>query len=420
MSIFGKVLAIVNALAVVGVLALMAMSYAKRLSWEYAVYRQDILINGLPVDNASSGQQKAGEPSISKETQQDLFRQVTPSTPVATQEDEVTRVKNALSSQVQSAGDKNNQIKELARIMTPMSDTIEERRRMIDYQTHLRDAKTFAALKDRLLAAHKAATAPQPGQAKPYEERFHDALAVTFTDPPGPFAEAFLAEMKANPNANPDTAFDQSVDKQLAQLQGQFDRMFQNALSGGENVQRGATPQQKRTIARLLFNTVEVQASSGGGGGAKADLNDSAYKRFFVVVGVKAAVEAINDQASILQELTFETRAERQRERNLFSVEHRKAVDLVLDKKAEVDHHTQLLALKRTEKLAHEATLEGRRRDVMAYEKQLAEERQKTTQNLEQLHQLSDRLFAERVKLRENSEDNQKLEKQIRTLENGR
>jgi hypothetical protein len=39
---------------------------------------------------------------------------------------------------------------------------------------------------------------------------------------------------------------------------------------------------------------------------------------------------------------------------------------------------------------------------------------------LEQLRKLSDQLFAERVKLRENSDDNQKLEKQIRALESGR
>lgn len=416
MSIFGKILAFVNVLAVVGVLVLMAMNYAKRLSWEYAVFRQDLLINGLPVDNESA--QQAGATQITPETQQDMFRQVSPSTPVATQKDEVDRVKRELSSQVQNAGDKKKQIRTLAMIMTPMAETSEQRRHMNAYETLLRDDKTFAALKDRLLTAHKAATTPQQGQAKPYEERFHDALAVTFTDPPGPFAEAFLAEMKANPQPDPAQALEQSLDKQLAQLQAQFDQMFQNALTGGEGVQRGAISQQKRTIARLLFNMVEVL--SPGGAAAQGDLNDPAYKRFFIVVGVKSAEEAINDQASILQELTFETRAERLRERNLFAVEHRKTVDLVLEKKADTDQHTQLLALKKKETVAHATTLEQRRQDVKGYEDQLAAERRKTAQNLDQLQKLSDRLLAERVKLRENSEDNQKLEKQIRSLETRR
>lgn len=416
MSIFGKILAFVNVLAVVGVLVLMAMNYAKRLSWEYAIFRQDLLINGLPVDNESA--QQAGATQITPETQQDMFRQVSPSTPVATQKDEVDRVKRELSSQVQNAGDKKKQIRTLAMIMTPMAETSEQRRHMNAYETLLRDDKTFAALKDRLLTAHKAATTPQQGQAKPYEERFHDALAVTFTDPPGPFAEAFLAEMKANPQPDPAQALEQSLDKQLAQLQAQFDQMFQNALTGGEGVQRGAISQQKRTIARLLFNMVEVL--SPGGAAAQGDLNDPAYKRFFIVVGVKSAEEAINDQASILQELTFETRAERLRERNLFAVEHRKTVDLVLEKKADTDQHTQLLALKKKETVAHATTLEQRRQDVKGYEDQLAAERRKTAQNLDQLQKLSDRLLAERVKLRENSEDNQKLEKQIRSLETRR
>lgn len=420
MSIFGKILAIVNVLAVVGVLVLLGMNYFKRLSWEYAVFRQDLMINGLPLDDKETDEwQQPSVANLTSQTQQDLFKQASPSTPVATQQAELDRVKNALRSGVQAAGDRNKQIAALAHILMPMANTIEQRQRMLSYQTYLRDEKSFDVLKARLQAAHSAATAEQQGRAKPYEERFRDSLAATFSYPPGPFGDAFVAVMKANPKTDFNAALNQSLDNQLKQLEEQFEQMFRAAFNGGEGVQPGAPSQQKRTIARLLFSMVDILSPPAAG--AKPDVrNDPAYKRFYIVVGVKSAVEAINDQANILQELSFEAQGERLRDRNLFAVEHRKAVSLVLDKKALVDHHTLLLDHKKQEREAHEVTLERRRQDIKAYEEQLAVERQKTAENLVQLNKLSEKLFAERVKLRENSDDNQKLEKQIRSLETGR
>lgn len=416
MSIFGKILAVLNVLAVIGVIALLGMNYAKRQNWEYAVFRQDLMIKGLPLDDKETDDlQQPVVSKIGEKTRQDLFRQASPATPVATQQEELKRVEDALRGQVQAAGDKKKQIAALARILTPMAETSEQRLRMMTCQAYLFDDNTFAVLKQRLLAAHSAATAPRQGREKPYEERFHDALALTFSDPPGPLGEEFLAVMKADPKQNFDSVLDKALDNQLVQLQSQFDQMFKNAWTGGEGNQEGAPAQQKRTIARLLFNMVEVS-----GGNVNLDLNDPAYRRFFIVVGVKAATEAINDQANILQALTFETQAERQRERNLFAVEHRKTVDLVLEKKAAVDQHALLLSVKKKEKETHESALANRRQDVQRYEEQLSAERKRTTQNLEQLRKLSDYLFDERVKLRETSEDNQKLEKQIRALEAGR
>jgi hypothetical protein len=423
MSLFGKILAIFNVFAVVGTLALLAMNYSKRQSWEYAVFRQDLMIQGLPLGGELPEQQPTHE-KIGEKTQQDLFKQASPSTPVATQKAELDRVQNLLKNQYQSAGEKWKQIAALAHILTPMADTIEQRQRMIAYQSHLRDEKTFAALKQRLADADAAATNRlKEAPAKKYEEAFHDALAATFSDPPGPLAEAFLAAKKADANATVEKAFEQSIDNQLAQLEGQFKQMFGNAFNGGEGVNAGAPSQQKRTIARLLFNMVEVAtpAQPGQGDQAKPDLaSNPAYKRFFIVVGVKAALEAVNEQAGILQELAFATDTEEMRQRSLFAVEHGKAVDLARDKKSEVEHHTLLLARKKKEREAHLATLENRKRDYALYEEQLAAERQNTADHLKELRKLSDQLFTGRTKLRDNTTANQQLEKDIRALEEGR
>lgn len=425
MSIFGKILAIFNIFAVLGTLTLMAMNYAKRESWEYAVFRQDLMAWGLPLDaDEKDDRQQPIAEKISTKTQQDLFKAASPSTPVATQKDELKRVQDQLRSQYQGASDKKKQIAALAFILAPMADTIEQRQRLLAYQAHLRDDKSFDALKKRLKDADAAATARAKAAApKPYDEAFHDALAAVFSDPPGPLAEAFLAAKKADPAADVEKALEQSLDTQLAQLQGQFDQVFQNAFSGGQSIKAGAPAQQKRSIARLLFNMVEVQSSGGtpAPDAAKPDLvNNPAYKRFIIVVGVKAALEAVNEQSAILQELAFATQTERQRQRSLFAVEHRKMVDLVRDKKGEVDYHNLVLTNKKKERETHLDTLEKRKRDVEFYEKQLATERQKTAEHLIALRKLSNALFQERTHLRDNTLANQQLEKDIRALEEGR
>ena len=163
---------------------------------------------------------------------------------------------------------------------------------------------------------------------------------------------------------------------------------------------------------------VEAQASADQ---AKPDLvNNPAYKRFIFVVGVKAALEAVNEQANILQDLAFAAETEGMRQRSLFAVEHRKMVDLVRDKYTEVEHHKLLYARKKKERDIHEGLLEKRKKDVAFYQQQLTTARNETAEHLKELRKLSDALFKERTELRDNTEANQQLEKDIRALEEGR
>jgi hypothetical protein len=424
MSLLGKILAIFNIFAVIGTLALLGMNYAKRQNWAYAVFRQDLMIHGLPLnqDETDNLQQQIVD-KIGTKTQQDLFKQVSPPTPVTTQEAEVDRVKTELENQYKSVGDdKKKQIFALAHILTPMADTIEQRQAMIAYQTHLRDDKSFAGLQKRLKDADaKALQREKDAQPKPYEEAFHASLALPFADPLGPFAEAFLVAKKANQNLTVEQALTQAIDDLHKQLQGRFEQMFANAKNRGEGAKPGASsPQQKRTIARLLFNMVEVTTPAQGAPAALDLASNPAYKRFFIVVGVEAALEAIDEQAGILRDLAFETETERPRERGLFAVEYRKELDLVRDKKADVDQHKALYDVKKRELETHAEALRKRGQDVKRYEEELAAARRDSARHLAQLRELSDVLFAERVKLRDNTQSILKLEHDIRALEQKR
>jgi len=51
MSLLGKVLTVLNALAAIGFLVLVGMDYSARNSWAYSVFRHELAIHGLPLDD---------------------------------------------------------------------------------------------------------------------------------------------------------------------------------------------------------------------------------------------------------------------------------------------------------------------------------------------------------------------------------
>jgi hypothetical protein len=397
------------------------MSYARQRVWQYAVFRQDLLANGLPVDEGERDQQnRPFVDNIGPSTQKDLF----PQNPVTTQKAEVERVRNELQNKIQT-GDKKKQIYLFARVLTPMALTYAARERLLAYQTHLRDDNAFKLLSERLAQLDKAARQQPKGdqQAKPYDEAFKEALAIQYADPLGPLAEAFLEVKKTDPNMDPAKALDQALDKQLAQLKDQFDKMFQSALEGtatADASKTGASPQKRRDIAFLLFNMVDVLPDEAAGGAAAKPATlweDPKYKRFLNVVGVRAAAGAVNDEAVLLKEMAGEVEVERLHERGVFAIQHREVVDLVLEKSSQLETHNQELDRKQKEYVAHEQSLKKRKLDVEFYDNKLKTARQQTEKHLKELHQMSDQLFQERVKLRDATQRNQEMEKDIRTLE---
>lgn len=424
MSILGKILAILNVLAVIGVLALLAMDYAKRQTWAHAVFRQQLVITGLPVDdNDVDGQGHKLADDLTPATLQDIFKG---SSPVKTQLDEVKRVQNELNGKIQSAGDKKKQLYVLARILTPLALTGEQREQLLAYQAYLRDEASFKRLSDLLAAADTAARQPPPRdkRAKSYEEGFRDYIGGQFIDSPGPLAEAFLAVEKAAPQTPVPQAIEQSLDPQLAQLQGQFEQAFREALTQkppSEGVKSDSPAQQRRIIAHLLFCLTDALPDEAAGAAPKLDLMENPqYRRFITVVGVREAVRAVNDEAALLKEMAVEVEQLGKRDLLTFAAQHHKVVDMVQDKARLVERHGLALARKQKELETHAADLSRRRLDVEYYNKQLEQARRDTAGHLKELRAMNDALFNERVKLREATEKNQQLEKDIRKMEMGR
>jgi hypothetical protein len=132
MSTLGKVLAFVNVLGAIVLAALAALDYGKRQQWAYAVFRSDLVINGLPVDDDQRDAEgrpivrELGDPKDPGQTLKELF----PSNPVATQVEEVQRVRQLLDNKIGQAGDEAAQTKLRARILLPLVETVGDRERL--------------------------------------------------------------------------------------------------------------------------------------------------------------------------------------------------------------------------------------------------------------------------------------------------
>src|SRR5437660_1241166 len=99
MSLLGKILAVVNILAAIGFIYMAASDYGKRQQWSYAVYRHDLAIDGLPLDEKEMDVD--GVPrvkNVNQATQTDMFQGM--GTPVTTQLKEVEGVQNALRARI--------------------------------------------------------------------------------------------------------------------------------------------------------------------------------------------------------------------------------------------------------------------------------------------------------------------------------
>src|SRR5437773_10750764 len=99
MATLGKVLAVFNVLAAIAFLVVAGMDYNRRQSWAYSHFRHQLAVYGLPVDAKDDSWRLPGRTisdSFGKDARKDLF----PTVPVATQEEEVGNVVKTVKDRV--------------------------------------------------------------------------------------------------------------------------------------------------------------------------------------------------------------------------------------------------------------------------------------------------------------------------------
>jgi len=150
MSIFGKVLAILNVLAAFGLAYAALLDWTQRQSWAYHVYRMEFPIKGLPVDQDeidADGHRRID--NISDKTIQEVFQPVgglegTTLLPEdKTQLREVKRVHDKLKSEIERQPNDADKRAKLKSVLLPLPGTLSERQGV---KTRIDSAKSFADL----------------------------------------------------------------------------------------------------------------------------------------------------------------------------------------------------------------------------------------------------------------------------------
>jgi hypothetical protein len=430
MSLLGKIFAILNLAGLAGFFYLATLDYAKRQTWAHAVFREELAIEGLPLDDTETDSEgNVLVEHIGERTRKELFPQ---GNAVETQEKEVQRVQGevkGLASQPAAAGRKG--LAFYATLLMPFAQTNTERERLRAYRVYLADDKTADALKQQFVAAWKEAEGRKDEAKPPLPDAVRQALDARHYELARPFIADVLAVRAAEAAKPIDQAFDQALESQRAALAKQVDDLFKEALKREPKPEEASRPDlnrhdarelRRRRLARLLFNLAGSLDEVKGAQPGPENLEENAiYRRFLTVVGLRQAVQAVQDEYANLKTITPSlieaVETTRSRDRSLFAAENDRLIDLIVERAAKVKEEAAALVSAQQRVADHLEQLKKRRRDVKQYQDELAETRAATMKSLGELRKMSADLFKGRVDLRDKTDENQKLEKEVRQLE---
>jgi hypothetical protein len=444
MSLLGKIFAILNVLGALGFVTVASMSYAKRQAWAYAVFRQDLLLQGLPVtadERNAQGEQITD--LIGANPKPPLFTQ---GKPVVTQEEEVRRVKAEVDARLSASSDPRVVLSSAAPLLLPFARTNPQRERLLAYpapppgvndpkKAEEEVIKAWDEVKKVLEAAWKEASQAPPDRNQP-DKALHNAFAQAFA------AQARAAQVRAGlaaaAEAGPaqstarhlyaalplvddlfpvllvspkdfDGAFDKTVKAQQAEVSQQKEDLFKQALN--PDPKNKSSEEHRRTIAQLLFGLAAPLA------GEQPDAQQAAVQRLITVVGLRLIGPTVQEQAQSLAAIAGPVDAQRAKERGVFAEEQHKVLELIREEAEQVEYDAGLLSRKQQQQATHEEELKKLRRDVKDYEDELKEAQRLTAEHLKVLRDMTASLYQVRRQVREATHKNQEYEKQLRALE---
>jgi hypothetical protein len=163
MSTLGKVLAILNVFAALGLVCLAALDWGQRQAWSYAVFRHDLVLHGLPIDDKDTDAD--GVPTVAQlgdATLNKIFENAG-GQPVKTQVEEVQRKQRDLRGQIDAidAANEAARAEKLRKILRPLVRTGGERDAL--------DTAKPDKLEDLFQSAFKGALDGKDAQDKPLD-----------------------------------------------------------------------------------------------------------------------------------------------------------------------------------------------------------------------------------------------------------
>ena len=475
MSLFGKILAILNIFGAAGLVYLATMDYSKRQAWAYNRLRNEIILTGLPLDDAEQAPNGATVVGLFGDYSLGLIFKPVGGDPVRTQLQEVGRVKDKLDAKILAAEkDKRTQTLLLARILLPLADDHLEREQLLACRWHLATEPTAAAFKKRYLDAFREAVKPPPaGEEKPmtFEQAFRTAVRAQGGQP----SEAFTSLLvKALPDDRAKAkgvdiakVFDDVAETQRQQLVSRYGSLFATALTGpvpgavkkaadAADAQEAAGKQltddqkklvaekrrpieaQKAYVAQLLTGLCLFLAEDAidanptlaprvqplphdGAAYGQALVDSNVYrnmiKRVQVVCGLRAALDAFTADTVVLRKLAEGLDATVAEERQQFVADHTVIVEQIRQRAALLQQELAHKAESERKLTVQEELVKKRKVDVKQAEDEYAELRSKTAESAAALRKITQDLLNDRVKNRDLIRLAEESEKAIRELE---
>jgi hypothetical protein len=450
MSLFGKIMASLNFVGVVAVFIMALLVYSRRSSWQYANYRHDLAVIGLPVTEDDTGDEAykrvldLGSPT--GRTLKDLL----PQNPVTTQEKEVKRVKETLDLKLAAVNDNRPlQMTLTAVTLLPLAETNARREFLLTIQTHCASADTLKALETKMQAAYPRAVARvKADPKKSFANEF--ALALRFpepavpvnkanappkgfqvfvdNDPRSPFEEALARVIQPDPNTAPnlnkpfDEAFNEALEGVRADLKQQYEAAFEEALKGTHSADGKTVPlsleQRRHAVARLL---VELDDSLPKTPDLDTDAFANAnFKRVLTIIGLQEMNRELNAETVTLARISLEQDKQIERDRTAFVLVQQALVteaQSAAQGVAQQDDQVKQLA----EKVTAQTTLVAqRKKNVDDARTELAARRKYTSELLDIAQQMTDSIHKTRVEVRDANAVNQGYVEKIVELEKKR
>jgi hypothetical protein len=447
MSLFGKILAVLNVLGAIGLFLLAVMDYGKRQAWSYNVMQHELVLRGMPLDDKETDAQ--GRPladRLSEGTIAGHFANAGGSGK-PTQVEEVADLQAKFNAALAAMPSEREQTHYLARILLPLSETYLEREELLAARYYFATDALMAQLRKRYQIGFDEAKARvtedvKAGPKLTFEEALYVAMRAQYGEPSDTFTMRYLQQAPTDVNqlktARSDTLFDNAVKAQLAAFRERMKQKFARALTGPDAP--AGTPggqsadAQKKAIARLLFALAQVIAEDRTAEDPKlkgmdkssvayadalgeTDAYKTAIRRVYAVCGLRMTLAAMADEAALVREQAAEARRAQEKDLSNFVADNDALIEELRDR-YELVKLEQERAKDSEEKLkAQEELVKKSKAKVEALTLELAASRNLTLEESKKLSEVSDTVLKLRLEVRDAIKQTEEAEKEIRRLE---
>lgn len=173
MSLLGKIIAALNVVAAIAFVLVAGLDWGQRQRWAYAVYRHDLLVEGLPIDDKELDPDQT--PRVNKLAASTL-KEIFAGNPVKTQAQEVANVRKLVQDKIDSPEVPGSRGQKLAYFLHPLARTYLERDSLAQLMASPEAAEKAAEGLQQQLQAHFDTV----GERRPVEERKANAARLLF------------------------------------------------------------------------------------------------------------------------------------------------------------------------------------------------------------------------------------------------